>query len=119
MKLYRLIPFIVFSAVLSARASLVSYVGVRIATVEKHAENVNNCSEGSQNLLILGLKNASGTTSYVWISTANPQYKDLESIALTALAAGTTVTVQADNDGSYQICSITGGKLRFISVAGN
>ena len=64
-----------------------------------------------------GFANGSSGTNYVWVSTSNPQYKDLESIALTALAAGIKVTAQADE--GQPVCSITGGRLRFITLTAN
>jgi hypothetical protein len=107
--------FILAFSVVSANAWK-SYVNTKLVVVEKHAENVNQCSAGSQSYLDIGLLDpATGAIAYVWISTSNTQYKDLESLALTALTAGLKVTAQADE--TDQVCGFTGGRLRFLTLS--
>jgi hypothetical protein len=100
-------------------AGIQSYVNARVASVEKHAENLDaSCSQGTQNYLIIGFKVPTGETYFTWISTSNSQYKDLESIALTALSTGVKVTAQSETSPENIICGVTSGKLRFIQLTG-
>jgi hypothetical protein len=112
----RLLAF-VFIAACFGQAAHVNHVNANISVIEMHAENVSNCAEGSQNYLVIGLKSGTGSISYVWVATSNPQYKDLGSISLTAMASGMKVRVQADNDGDYKICGWKDGKLRFMALS--